>query len=448
MAAQRTRWYDLVLIVLLTVAVLVSGCGSKASPTPEPTPVPTKAPPTTAAPTQVPPTAVPVPTAKAARAPAKLTVWVYLSDADLVVFQSVVDQYEAKTGDTVTVVNYPYFELLAKVDVAFPAGEGPDLCEIPHTNTGVWGQAGLIAPFPEGVLGEDERSKYMESALNAFFYDGQQYGIPQIADVVVLLYNKKLVSKPPQTMEELIQMAKDIQTNDVGGFWMLDNNMWYGWCFVSGYGGYIFGKTETGYNLDDLGVFSRGAAQGLDYLFTLRKQHKIIPENIDWNLLTGRFTEGKLGMMIQNANQAIIYAAAGVDVGMAVIPKLPNGEMPAPMLSISGWAINGFGKQQQAAAELAVFLGANLAVPLYKSASGNIPVRKDALTDPAIAGNPDIVAAIEEVGFSQPVPNVPEMGLVWTPVNSAFELAAKGDKTSAQALFEAAEVVKAAIASQ
>jgi arabinogalactan oligomer/maltooligosaccharide transport system substrate-binding protein len=446
MATPSSRWYNVLLITLLAFALLVSGCGSKATPTPVPTPVPTKVPPTAIGATQVPPTAVP--TAKPARAPASLKIWVYLSDADLLVFQSVVDQWEAQTGDTVEVVNYPYFELLGKVDVAFPAGEGPDLCEIPHTDVGVWGQAGLIAPLPEGVLSEEEKSQYMQSALDAFFYDGKQYGIPQIADVVVLLYNKALVAKPPETMEELIQMAKGLQTDDIGGFWMLDNNMWYGWCFVSGYGGYIFGKTESGYNVDDLGVFSRGTAQGLDYLFTLRREHKIIPENIDWNLLTGRFTEGKLGMMIQNANQAVIYEGAGVDVGMAVIPKLPNGEMPHPLLSISGWAINGYSKQQQAAGELAVFLGANLAIPLYKSASGNIPVRKDALSDPAIAGNLDIVAAIQEVGFSQPVPNVPEMGLVWTPVNSAFELAAKGDKTSAQALSEAAEVVKAAIAGQ
>jgi arabinogalactan oligomer/maltooligosaccharide transport system substrate-binding protein len=446
MATPSSRWYNVLLITLLAFALLVSGCGSKATPTPVPTPVPTKVPPTAIGATQVPPTAVP--TAKPARAPASLKIWVYLSDADLLVFQSVVDQWEAQTGDTVEVVNYPYFELLGKVDVAFPAGEGPDLCEIPHTDVGVWGQAGLIAPLPEGVLSEEEKSQYMQSALDAFFYDGKQYGIPQIADVVVLLYNKALVAKPPETMEELIQMAKGLQTDDIGGFWMLDNNMWYGWCFVSGYGGYIFGKTESGYNVDDLGVFSRGTAQGLDYLFTLRREHKIIPENIDWNLLTGRFTEGKLGMMIQNANQAVIYEGAGVDVGMAVIPKLPNGEMPHPLLSISGWAINGYSKQQQAAGELAVFLGANLAIPLYKSASGNIPVRKDALSDPAIAGNLDIVAAIQEVGFSQPVPNVPEMGLVWTPVNSAFELAAKGNKTSAQALSEAAEVVKAAIAGQ
>jgi arabinogalactan oligomer/maltooligosaccharide transport system substrate-binding protein len=446
MATPSSRWYNVLLITLLAFALLVSGCGSKATPTPVPTPVPTKVPPTAIGATQVPSTAVP--TAKPARAPASLKIWVYLSDADLLVFQSVVDQWEAQTGDTVEVVNYPYFELLGKVDVAFPAGEGPDLCEIPHTDVGVWGQAGLIAPLPEGVLSEEEKSQYMQSALDAFFYDGKQYGIPQIADVVVLLYNKALVAKPPETMEELIQMAKGLQTDDIGGFWMLDNNMWYGWCFVSGYGGYIFGKTESGYNVDDLGVFSRGTAQGLDYLFTLRREHEIIPENIDWNLLTGRFTEGKLGMMIQNANQAVIYEGAGVDVGMAVIPKLPNGEMPHPLLSISGWAINGYSKQQQAAGELAVFLGANLAIPLYKSASGNIPVRKDALSDPAIAGNLDIVAAIQEVGFSQPVPNVPEMGLVWTPVNSAFELAAKGNKTSAQALSEAAEVVKAAIAGQ
>ena len=178
----------------------------------------------------------------------KSVTWVYMSDDDLAVLQGVTKEYEALSGDTVQVVNYPYFELLEKVDVAFPAGEGPDLCEIPHTDTGVWGQAGLIAPFPEGVLSEEERGKYAHSALDAFFYDGQQFGIPQIADVVVLLYNKALVKTPPTTMEELIQMAKDIQTKDIGGFWMLDNNMWYGWCFVSGYGGYIFGRTRVPYS--------------------------------------------------------------------------------------------------------------------------------------------------------------------------------------------------------
>ena len=440
MAAKRLVWLRVVLIALVSLALLASAC------TP-PAPAPTAPPPTQPPPPATGPTAA-VPTTKPARPSAKLTLWIYMSDEDLAVLKGITHQWETKTGDTVEVVNYPYFELLSKVDVAFPAGEGPDLCQIPHSNTGVWGQAGLIAPLPAGVLTDEERAKYAKSALDAFFYDGKQYGIPQIADVVVLLYNKALVSKPPQTMEELISMAKSIQHDDVGGFWLLDNNMWYGWCFVSGYGGYIFGKTETGYDVHDLGVFSRGTAQGLDYLFSLRREHKIIPENIDWNLLTGRFTEGKLGMMLQNANQAIIYKTAGVDVGMAVIPRLPNGNMPAPMLSISGWGINGYSKQQQAAGELAVYLGANLAIPLFKSASGNIPVRLDAIADPAIAGNPDIVAAIEQVGLSQPVPNVPEMGLVWVPVNSAFELAAKGTKSSAQALSEAAEVVKAAIAGQ
>jgi arabinogalactan oligomer/maltooligosaccharide transport system substrate-binding protein len=70
------------------------------------------------------------------------------------------------------------------------------------------------------------------------------------------------------------------------------------------------------------------------------------------------------------------------------------------------------------------------------------------LSDPSIADNADAVAAVRQVENSQPVPNAPEMSLVWTPVNNAFILVAKGEKSPAQALLEAQQAVKDAIAGQ
>lgn len=430
------------LLILAIMMIVMSAC----SPNPTTSPQVENPTDTTRATTsEIIPTVAPTATS---RPPVNLTMWVYMSDSDLVALQSVLKEWEGKTGDTVEVVNYPYFEMLGKVEVAFPAGKGPDLLEFPHTDTGVWSQAGLIAPFPDDVLSESEREQYPTSTMEAFTTNGKLYGIPQIADTVVLLYNKALVSKVPETMDELVTLAKSLTKGDTYGFLFLDNNMWFSWEFLSGYGAYIFGQKDGTYDYNDIGVFNKGAVDGMNYLLTFRNQEGLIPKDLDWNVLTGKFTEGKVAMMLMNANQASIYQAAGVKVGMAVIPQLPNGEMPKPLLNLHGWAINAYSAKQEAAAELAVFLGANLPIPLYQSSIGNLPVRIDVLKDPLIANDPDASAAIKEVGYGQPVPNIPEMGVVWTPVNNAFDLSARGEKTPAQALLEAAQAIKDGIASQ
>lgn len=390
----------------------------------------------------------PAATTNSASAPQNLTVWVSMSDAELATMQTVTEDWESQSGNTVEIINIPYFELMSKVETTFPAGEGPDLVEYPHTDVGIWSQAGLIAPYPDSALSESERANYQASALEAFTSEGRLYGIPQIADTVVLMYNKALVTKPPETMEELITMAKQLTRDDIYGFLVLDDNMWFSWGFVSGYGGYIFGKQGDTYDPEDLGIFSKDTANGMDYLMTLRNEHGLIPSDLNWNVITGKFTEGKVAMMLMNANQAGIYQKAGVDVGIAVIPRLPNGEMPHPLENVQGWGLNAYSDKQAAAADLAVFLGANLPVPLFQTSQGNIPVRSDVLSDPIIAGNPDAVAAVKQVEYAQPVPNIPEMSLAWTPLNNAFILVATGQKTTAQALMEAQQALKDAIAGQ
>ncbi|MDI7277242.1 MAG: extracellular solute-binding protein [Anaerolineae bacterium] len=435
------RMQVLLAVLMLAVLALAPAACAKPAPTatpPPPTPRPAEQP--TAAPE---PTAVPVP----AREPQELTMWVYMTDADLAALNEVLAGWKEETGDTVTVVNYPYFDLLNKVEVAFPAGEGPDVCEIPHTNTGVWSEAGLIAPIDE-AMGAEDRASYHESALQGFTFGGRLYGVPLIADTVVLMYNRALIPEPPDTMEELIEVAKGLTQEGQYGFLLLDNNMWFGWLFVGGYGGYIFGAGPAGFDPEDMGVANEGAIQGMEYMLKLRNEHKLIPTDLDWNLLTGKFTEGKVGAIVMNANQYSVYKQAGVDVGMAVLPELPNGEMPQPLLTVHGFAVNAYSQKKQAAAELAAYLGAHLPVPLFKAGVGNVPVRVDVLEDPAFAQDPDAMAAVQQVGYAQPVPGIAEMAQVWVPVNSAFELAAKGDKTPAQALKEAEEAVRTAIAGQ
>jgi maltose-binding protein MalE len=180
MKTQFKHGIQMVFALLILISILLmSGCASQtetASPPPEPTSEGIEE-------------ETQLPSEPTSRSPVDLTVWVYnMDDEDVLnTFISIANEWAEINGDTVTVVNYPYFELLGKVEIAFPAGEGPDLTEMPHTDVGVWGQAGLIAAFPEGVLSEEEEALYYSSALDAFRYEGEIYGIPQIADTVLLM---------------------------------------------------------------------------------------------------------------------------------------------------------------------------------------------------------------------------------------------------------------------
>jgi arabinogalactan oligomer / maltooligosaccharide transport system substrate-binding protein len=87
-------------------------------------------------------------------------------------------------------------------------------------------------------------------AIEAFTYNGQLYGVPYAVESVALIYNRDLVPEPPQTWEELKEIARDLQES-----WQVDQgyvlqqaDAYHFNPILTGFGGYIFGTTDEGYN--------------------------------------------------------------------------------------------------------------------------------------------------------------------------------------------------------
>ena len=137
--------------------------------------------------------------------PVELTVWSHLTTPEVEVVQQVADEWAAKTGNKVTVLeDQTGFQEYA---AAATAGQGPDIMYgLPHDNLGPFWKAGLLEPVPDGVIND---SDYEQVTINAVSFEGQKFAVPISYEAVALFYNKALVSQPPTEWADFLAQAQE-----------------------------------------------------------------------------------------------------------------------------------------------------------------------------------------------------------------------------------------------
>ena len=89
----------------------------------------------------------------AAQPKATITYWNGLTGADGKVMDELIDRFTRETGIRIEQQRLPWADLYAKLQVAVPAGEGPDLAlihtvEVPH-----FASDGILEPIDDATLG-------------------------------------------------------------------------------------------------------------------------------------------------------------------------------------------------------------------------------------------------------------------------------------------------------
>ncbi len=101
--------------------------------------------------------------------------------------------------------------LTDKVPDVFEYGNGPTLDMI---------KAGQVLDLTDTVGAA--KDQFSPGVIAPMIWEDKVWAIPQTVDMQMLYYRKSLLEKagvnPPQTLEELINAAKAVQTKDVGGF--------------------------------------------------------------------------------------------------------------------------------------------------------------------------------------------------------------------------------------
>jgi arabinogalactan oligomer/maltooligosaccharide transport system substrate-binding protein len=439
---NRTKSIVSFVLIVLMLSTLLAGCASKATETPISAPMePTSAPvePTTAVePTEAPaveePTAVP--TEEVVAPVATLKIWA--DDTRAPILQAFAEDFLAQYNVELVIEDLGRVQdIRTPMITAAPAGEGPDIFIGVHDWLGAMIESGLVTPIDLGAKADE----FVGSALEAFTYtDGKLYGVPYATENLGFFYNTDLVSEPPTTWADVLDVARTLKA---------DGKVQYAFAMAGGgyenmpvltaFGGYIFGLDENGaWNPNDVGLDSPGMIAGVAYLADAAKE-ELIPTTIDYETAHSLFETGQVPFLMAGPWALDRIRASGVPY--AVAPFFPDDGVP--FLGVQGFMVNAFSENILLAQ---TFLTEYVATEAFMQQIYETGLRPSAFKSVlAMTDDPDLKAMGEAGVNAMPMPNIPEMGSVWTAWNNGITLAVTGEQTPDASMTDAANQVRSLI---
>jgi arabinogalactan oligomer/maltooligosaccharide transport system substrate-binding protein len=380
----------------------------------------------------------------AALAQKEIVVWHGYRGGEKAAFEKVVDNFnKANTGKIkVSTLAVPYDAFADKITAAVPRGKGPDVFIFAQDRLGGWIAAGKTVEPLDFFLDPAIKGRYLKATLDAMTYQGTIYGLPLNFKTITLIYNKKLVPVPPKTTAELQAMAKKFTNAPAGRFglayWYSD--FYYHAALMNGFGGGVFaGRKPT--------VNSPQNAASLDYLLKWINQG-FMPAEPSTALITSLFNEGKAAMVFSGP-WFLGEVAKGVDYGLAPLPTISEaGNKPMrPWITVEGVYVAAPSSNKDAAFAFAKYLTDVPAAKVLAIEGRQTPANKGVYADPQVAADPILKAFRQQVDVAVPMPNLPEMSMVWSPVTTAMNVTVKKAATPKAALDQAQKEVLERIAS-
>ena len=380
---------------LLGAAVLVvAACGGGALPTPAPA---------TAAPTTAPATAAPGESASPAPSPssaaaapcgsydgpaATITYAIWGDTTELANQQKIVDAFtatEPKITVKVTVADWDtYWD---KLQIALAGGNAPDVFLMDGPLFPDYLTRGQLLDLTPLIARDGfDTGQLADLAVKDFTAaDGHQYGLPRDMSTVGLYYNKTMfdaagVPYPDASWDwnKLVEVAQKLTVTSGGttqwGFYTETSDMENYWSsLVWQAGGDILSPDRTSVVID-----TDQAAAGIQFLQDLIYTYRVMPQPVPGG--TGdAFENGQAAMEANGSWLVPTHQAAGIDFGIAPLPKGPAGQ--ATSVNPSGVVVYKGTKSTDAAWEFVKCYAGPTMQALIAELKASMPANKQVLAD-------------------------------------------------------------------
>lgn len=351
-------------------------------------------------------------------------------------------KFEEKYGVKVQYEPVEMTDSIGRLSQDGPAGIGADVFVFPHDRLGEAVSSGLVM---ENLVSADRvTNDFMDAAKVASTFEGKIMAWPLSIETYALFYNKDVLESAPATFEELIDFGKsftDKNNNDFGIFWEV-GNAYFGHAFLAMDGGYVFGSNGT--DASDIGLNNDGAVKGLENMLKLKEISVDKSGDVSYAAMMGLFQEGKAATIINGPWAIKDLKDAGTNFGIAPLPTF-EGKHLRSFSGVRLMGVSSYSKYPKAAQLFAKFVTSDeMLLERYKLTK-QIPPVKSLLNAPEIANEPEVLPFLQQAQYAVPMPAIPEMRYMWSPVGAALSEAWDGKVTAKEALDTAVKTMKEAM---
>lgn len=284
----------------------------------------------------------------------------------------------------------------------------PDMYFFAHDKIGVYAEMGILEPITT-FLTEEELSAYVGMTTEAVTYKDTVYQLPLYYETLLFMYNKKLMSEDqvPKTTDELLYYMKDHTKDGFYGFVEQHSTAYYGVPWLHGFGGKVV--TAEGEPL----LTSEEVINALMY----HKQFlEFMPNESAYATVNTLFLEGYAHATINGPWLVPSVREAGIELGFSKMPIVNETGIPlSPFAGVQGIHVLKVAvpeKQEAIQAVLNTLKDPEVGISLALI-SGSAPAVESCYDDERITGDEMIMTMRETADAAVPMPNIPEMDVMF-----------------------------------
>jgi arabinogalactan oligomer / maltooligosaccharide transport system substrate-binding protein len=381
----------------------------------------------------------------AAQDTVNLVLWHAKQDAEGDALLAIIDAFQAANpGITIEQVYNPSNTFQDSYRAAAGAGEGPDMIIWANDFAGELANSGLIAPITD-MVDEELQSQATESAWGTFTWEGDIYGVPFSAKTLAFFYNKALVPEAPATWQEVLDISAELAEEGVTGL-AFQNGFFHSAGFLYSLGGSL---------MDDEGnaTFGEGGegVEGMEAYLQLHQDMYNLGQDPDSGVVIDGaspnpgFQAGEVAMTYDGVwNLAQFESDLGDDLGVAVMPALDNGEVPALFAQTEGFMANATLADDPAKMEAfiawAKFVTGEEGQTIATTEGGLLPVNPNVTVE-----DPNLQVFAEQFALGTPFPNRAELSQFWGPMADAIAAVGQGGIDPAEQRQASYDLIQAGI---
>lgn len=291
---------------------------------------------------------------------------------------------------------------------------GPDMYLYAHDSLGTFAEMGILAPITD-VIGDEVLGEMLPMTVEAGTYKDTQYLMPVYYETLLFMYNKELwEGEVPDTTEDLYEYMAAHTDVDAGTYAVVNQHSTaYNVApFINGFGGFIIDKdANPGLNTPEM-------IEAITY----NQKFAALQADGDYNTVTALFNEGKAAAIIGGPWLVSGIREAGIDLGIISLSDftLPNGNALAPYSGVQSIGVLKYAaenKKDAVAKVLTAIASPEVGIALANQ-SNCAPANGKAYADENVAANEMIMAMKVTAETAEPMPNIPQMSVMWGPAES------------------------------